>query len=57
VLTRKLESYARIRELYQRQIKELIAKEDQVPKKPAEPKEPEIEVKDLKLEIEVDGQK
>jgi hypothetical protein len=55
VLTRKLESYARIRELYQRQIKELEAKELEVPKKPAEPKaEPaEIEVKDLKVEFEV----
>jgi hypothetical protein len=54
VLTRKLESYARIRELYQRQIKELEAKEEQVPKKPVEPKEPaEIEVKDLKIEIEL----
>ena len=53
VLTRKLESYARIREVYQRQIKELEAKEEQVPKKPAEPKEPaELEVKDLKLEVE-----
>jgi hypothetical protein len=51
VLSRKLESYARIRAAYQRQIKELEAKEakeEQVPKKPAEPKEPaEIDLKDL----------
>lgn len=53
VLTMRLESYARIREAYQRQMKELEAKEKDALEKPAEPKEPEIEVKDLKIEIEV----
>lgn len=54
LLTRRLESYARLKDRYKEQLKELEGKEEQAPKKPAEPKEPaEIEVKDLKLEIEV----
>jgi hypothetical protein len=56
VLTMRLESYARIREAYQRQMKELEAKEKDAPEKPVEPKEPQIEVKDLKIEIEVKGE-
>jgi hypothetical protein len=52
VLTRRLESYGRIRELYKRQIKELEAKELEVPKKPVEPK-PDDGGEGVKIEIEI----
>lgn len=53
VLARRLESYNRLRERYKEQLKELEAKEEQAPKKPVEPKEPAIEVEELKIEIEL----
>jgi hypothetical protein len=53
VLAALLESYTRLRVRYQEEIKKLEAKEEQVPKKPVEPKEPEVDVKDLKIEIEL----
>jgi hypothetical protein len=53
VLTAVLESYTQLQKRYKEQLKELEAKE-LVPRKPAEPKEPaEIDVKGLKIEIEL----